>query len=141
MKLFFAGSIRGGRQLMPRYQHIINFLRSHDFTVLSEHVALKNLERTEARMSEEEIFEKDIHWVEEADCVIADVTIPSIGTGYEICHAVSCQKPVLCIYEKGTNASAMVLGNTHVTARSYSDMKEIEEILLDYLKKFNGSSE
>lgn len=135
MKLFFAGSIRGGRQLMPRYQHIIDFLRSHNFTVLSEHVASKNLEITEARMSEEEIFEKDIHWVEEADCVIADVTVPSIGTGYEICHAVSSKKPVLCIYEKGAKASAMILGNAHVTAISYIDMKNLEEILLDYLKK------
>jgi nucleoside 2-deoxyribosyltransferase len=133
MKLFFAGSIRGGRQLMPRYQHIIDFLRSHNFTVLSEHVASINLEKKEARMSEEEIFEKDIHWVEMADCVIADVTVPSIGTGYEICHAVSCKKLVLCIYEKGANASAMILGNTGVTARSYSDMKNLEEILLEFL--------
>lgn len=134
MKIFFAGSIRGGRQLMYRYQIIINYLKSHDFTVLSEHVASINLEKKEDRMSEEEIFQKDIDWIEESDCLIADITVPSIGTGYEICHAVLNKKTVLCVYEKGANASAMVLGNTAVTAKSYSDLHNLQEILIEFLK-------
>ncbi len=119
---------------MQRYQHIINFLKSHDFNVLSEHVASKDLEKTETGMSEEEIFQKDIHWIEESDYVIADITIPSIGTGYEICHAVFNKKPVLCLYEKGVNASAMVLGNSGVIAKPYTDIEKLEGLLLDFLK-------
>ncbi len=134
MKIFFAGSIRGGRQLISTYEHIIHFLKSHDYTIISEHVSSRSLEKVEARMSEQEIFRKDIGWIEESDCLIAEVTVPSIGVGYEICHAVNQQKPVLCVYREGTRASAMVLGNEKVTARSYSNRKELEEILLDFLK-------
>jgi len=85
----------------------------------------------------QEIYEKDANWVEESDCVIADITVPSIGVGYEICHAVKHKKPVLCVYQEGANASAMVLGNStgYVTAKSYSDKKQLEEILLEFLEK------
>ena len=135
MKIFFAGSIRGGRQLIPTYQYIIRFLKSRNFTVISEHVAAEGLEKVEASMTEQEIFEKDAKWVEESDRVVAEITVPSIGVGYEICHAVKHKKPVLCVYQEGTKASAMVLGNStgYVTAKSYSNKNQLEEILLEFL--------
>lgn len=135
MKIFFAGSIRGGRQLIPTYQYIIRFLKSRNFTVISEHVAAEGLEKVEARMTEQEIYEKDANWIEESDRVVAEITIPSIGVGYEICHAVKHNKPVLCVYREGTKASAMVLGNStgHVTAKSYSNNNQLEEILMEFL--------
>ena len=135
MKIFFAGSIRGGRQLIPLYRYIIRFLKDHKYTVLSEHVASEVLEKVEERMSEQEIYEKDATWIEESDRVVAEITVPSIGVGYEICHAVRHQKSVLCVYQEGAKASAMVLGNTsgYITAKSYSDKKQLEEILLSFL--------
>ncbi len=133
MKIFFAGSIRGGRQLIPTYRYIIRFLKSRDFIVISEHVAAEGLEKVEARMTEQEIYEKDANWIEESDRVVAEITIPSIGVGYEICHAVKHNKPVLCVYQEGTKASAMVLGNSKVTAKSYSNKNQLEEILLEFL--------
>ncbi|MCZ7397345.1 MAG: nucleoside 2-deoxyribosyltransferase [Candidatus Methanoperedens sp.] len=139
MKIFFAGSIRGGRQLIPTYQYIIRFLKYRNYTVISEHVAAEGLEKVEAKMSEQEIYEKDANWIKVCDRVIAEITVPSIGVGYEICHAVKHQKPVLCVYQEGAKASAMVLGNTtgYVTAKSYSDKKQLEEILLDFLTTMN----
>ena len=135
MKIFFAGSIRGGRQLIPTYQYIICFLKSRNYTVISEHVASEGLEKVEAKMTEQDIYEKDANWVEESDCVVAEITVPSIGVGYEICHAAKHRKPVLCLYETGANASAMVLGNStgYVTAKPYSNKKQLEDILLDFL--------
>ena len=135
MKIFFAGSIRGGRQLIPTYQYIIRFLKSRNFIVISEHVAAEGLEKVEAMMTEQEIYEKDANWIEESDRIVAEITVPSIGVGYEICHAVKHNKPVLCVYQEGTKASAMVLGNStgYVTARSYSNKNQLEEILLEFL--------
>ncbi len=137
MNIFFAGSIRGGRQLIPTYQYIIRFLNYMNYTVISEHVAAEGLEKVEVKMTEQEIFEKDAKWIEESDCVIAEITVPSIGVGYEICHAAKHKKPVLCLYEAGAKASAMVLGNTtgYVTAKPYSNKKQLEEIMLNFLEK------
>ena len=137
MKLFFSGSIRGGRQLISTYEFIVRFLKSCGHIVLSEHVAIQDLEKVEARMTEQEMFEKDINWIEGSERLIAEVTVPSIGVGYEICHAVSLGKPVLCVYKEGTQASAMVLGNKDVEVKSYSGLEELETIMLEFLAKYD----
>ena len=136
MKVFFSGSIRGGRQLLPTYEHIINFIKSQGHAVLSEHVGKRNLEKVEEKMSEEEIFEKDVGWIEESDCVIADVTVASVGVGYEVCHALAVGKPVLCVYEVGAKASAMVLGNTSelISVKAYSGLEEVEGIVGEFIR-------
>ena len=136
MKVFFSGSIRGGRQLLPTYEHIINFIKSQGHAVLSEHVGKRNLEKVEEKMSEEEIFEKDVGWIEESDCVVADVTVASVGVGYEVCHALAVGKPVLCVYEKGAKASAMVLGNTSelISVRAYSGLDGVVGIVGEFIR-------
>jgi nucleoside 2-deoxyribosyltransferase len=140
MKVFFSGSIRGGRQLISTYEHIINFIKSQGHTVLSEHVAMPKLEKVEEKMSEEEIFNKDVGWIEDSDCVMADVTVASVGVGYEVCHALNCGKPVLCVYEVGAKASAMVLGNTSelIQVKGYSGLGEVEGIVREFLEKVDG---
>jgi nucleoside 2-deoxyribosyltransferase len=133
MKIFFAGSIRGGRSMLQVYIHIIGILKKHGHTVVSEHVASVDLERTEAKITDQEIFHNDIGYVNECECLVADVTIPSIGTGYEICYAVSKGKQVLCIYREDANASAMIRGNDRILSVSYKNMDEVEKILAIHL--------
>ncbi len=129
MRIFFAGSIRGGRSMLSEYRQIVTLLKKLGHEVVSEHVASTKLEEAEARLTEEEIFNSDIWFIDECDCVVADVTVPSIGVGYEICYAVSRGKRVLCVYKGGTNVSAMVLGNRGVTALSYVDVEGLEKRL------------
>jgi nucleoside 2-deoxyribosyltransferase len=134
MRIFFAGSIRGGRNLLPVYKQIILLLKKLGHTIVSEHVASANLEEVEARFTEEEIFRSDINFIDECDCLIAEVTMPSIGVGYEICYAVSKGKRVLCLYKEGTNVSAMVLGNRSVTTVPYVNMEGLGKRLALHLR-------
>lgn len=129
MKIFFAGSIRGGRSMLSEYKQIVALLKKLGHEVVSEHVASTNLEDAEARLTEEEIFKSDIGFIDECDCLVAEVTVPSIGTGYEICYAVSKGKRVLCTYKEGTNVSAMVLGNGRMTAIPYENVEGLEKSL------------
>jgi nucleoside 2-deoxyribosyltransferase len=134
MKVFFAGSIRGGRSMLLEYKQIIELLKKSGHDVVSEHVASSMLEEAEARLTDEEIFLSDIGFIDECDCLVADVTVPSIGVGYEICYAVSKGKRVVCVYKEGTNASAMVLGNRRVTNVPYATMEGLEKSLALYLR-------
>lgn len=129
MKIFFAGSIRGGRSMLSEYRQIVALLKKLGHDVVSEHVASTKLEEAEARLTDEEIFHSDIGFIDESDCVVADVTVPSVGVGYEICYAVSRGKRVLCVYKEGTNVSAMVLGNGRVTAIPYENVEGLEKSL------------
>jgi nucleoside 2-deoxyribosyltransferase len=128
MKIFFAGSIRGGRVMLPVYIQIVELLKKKGHTVVSEHVASDTLEEIEAKITDEEIFHNDIGYIDESECLVADVTIPSVGVGYEICYAISKNKLVLCVYMEDANVSAMVRGNRRVVTVQYKNMGELEYI-------------
>jgi nucleoside 2-deoxyribosyltransferase len=135
MKIFFAGSIRGGRSMLSVYIFIVELLKKQGHAVVSEHVASVVLEKIEARINDEEIFNNDIGFIDECECLVADVTIPSIGVGYEVGYAVSKGKHVLCVYREDANVSAMVRGNKQVRSVSYKNLEELENTLALHLSK------
>ena len=134
-KIFLAGSIRGGRQMQPVYRHIYDFLRSRGYDVLSWHVVDPGSDEKEAKMSEQEIYRRDIGLLKESGCLIAEVTVPSIGVGYEICRALEVGLRVLCVHGTDANVSAMLLGNPNreMRVREYCDMDGLERILYEFV--------
>jgi len=133
MKIFFAGSIRGGRSMLPAYIQIIKKLKMQGHTVVSEHVASEVLEETEAKITDEEICKNDLGYIDGCECLVAEVTISSIGVGYEIGYAVSKGKLVLCIYREEANVSAMVRGNRQIISVPYTNMEELGHIFTTHL--------
>ncbi len=135
MKVFLSGSIRGGRQILHVYIRICSLLQEQGHEVLSSHVADPELEEKESVMSEEEIFKRDMGFMEKSECLIAEVSMPSIGVGYEICSALKYGLPVLCIHSPQANVSAMVLGNTNpgLLVKEYSTGQELQEIIVNFL--------
>lgn len=87
----------------------------------------------ERGMSEQEIFMRDVGGIQQCDCLVAEVSVHSIGVGYEICYAVGLEKPVLCVYERDSNVSAMVLGNEGVVVQSYTDPDELRQIVQGFV--------
>ncbi len=120
--------------MLPVYIHIVEMLKKQGHTVVSEHVASVGLEKIEARITDEEIFNNDIGFIDECECLVADVTIPSIGVGYEVGYAVSKGKDILCVYREDANVSAMVKGNKQVISISYKNVEELEKTLVLHLR-------
>lgn len=85
MKIFFAGSIRGGRQDAELYQKVIAILKERN-QVLTEHVGNLSLSVVENK-GDESIYEQDTACLRECDVVIAECTQPSLGVGYELAYA------------------------------------------------------
>jgi 2'-deoxynucleoside 5'-phosphate N-hydrolase len=83
MKIYFAGSIRGGREDSDIYLQIVSVLRRYG-TVLTEHVADADLSVAGEQLSDQQIYERDLQWLRSCDCLVAEVTKPSLGVGYEI---------------------------------------------------------
>ncbi|XP_052049503.1 2'-deoxynucleoside 5'-phosphate N-hydrolase 1 isoform X2 [Apodemus sylvaticus] len=97
--VYFCGSIRGGREDQALYARIVSRLRRYG-KVLTEHVADAELEPRgeEATGGDRLIHERDLAWLRQADVVVAEVTQPSLGVGYELGRAVALSKPVLCLF-------------------------------------------
>lgn len=123
--------------MLPVYIHIVEMLKKQGHEVVSEHVASVELEKIEARITDEEIFNNDVGFIDECECLVADVTIPSIGVGYEVGYAVSRGKRVLCVYREDANVSAMVRGNKQVISAPYRNMEELEKTLVLHLQKLS----
>ena len=64
----------------------------------------------ENSLTDTEIFERDMAWIEESDVVVAEVTTPSLGVGYELGQAESMGKKIICLFRKveGKRLSAMI---------------------------------
>lgn len=126
MKIYFAGSIRGGRLDQPVYFKVIEHLK-RSAIVLTEHISNDQLTMLgEDQQTDQWIYERDLSWLEEADLLIAEVTNPSLGVGYEIAKAESMGKPVICLFrESGDRSlSAMISGNRNFEIIRYSEMEE-----------------
>jgi len=126
MKTYFAGSIRGGRDDVSLYSELISHLRRFG-DVLTEHVGCTRLERQgEVNLSDASIFTRDMDWLTAADVVVAEVSTPSLGVGYEIGLAETLGKPILCLVKsaKRESLSAMIAGNGHVCLAEYATADE-----------------
>lgn len=130
MKIYFAGSIRGGRDDKALYSEIIRLLGEYG-TVLTEHIGDGNLSaHGETSLSDQGIAERDLSWLKGANCVVAEITIPSLGVGYELALAEQRKKPALCIYREtpGRRLSAMISGNKYFQKKLYSAVPELKPV-------------
>ena len=140
MKIYFCGSIRGGRQLATAYGKMIRMLQNYG-EVLTEHIGDESMIGIEGEsLSDDEIYERDMGWLLESDIIIAEVTVPSIGVGYEIGRAIGAKKPVLCLFDANSsnNLSAMIAGCPDLETLRYNNLEEIEDHVKVWIKKINN---
>ncbi|XP_047459453.1 2'-deoxynucleoside 5'-phosphate N-hydrolase 1 [Mugil cephalus] len=100
MKVYFCGSIRGGRDDAPLYRRIVTALQTYG-SVLTEHVSSPELtDRGEdaTAAGDRYIHDRDVDWIRQSDAVVAEVTQPSLGVGYELGRAVDMKKKILCLF-------------------------------------------
>jgi nucleoside 2-deoxyribosyltransferase len=136
LKIYFAASIRGGRKDQNKYNELIGFLSSK-VEVLTEHVGDLSLGQTgEQDFTDKEIYQRDLEWLESADAVIAEVTNPSLGVGYELGVAEKLGKPVLCLFDDSDhnrNLSAMISGNHKITTFRYTSLDQAKEEIVSFI--------
>ena len=135
MKIYFAGAIRGGRDDAALYNELINYLQTLG-TVLTEHVGDMSLtEEGDDGPDDRSIHDRDMAWLTACDLVVAEVTLPSLGVGYELGRACAMNKPVLSLYrpEAGKWLSAMIAGSNEIVTAHYSDIAQAREIIRQFV--------
>ena len=136
MKIYFAGSIRGGRDDKELYAQIIQKLETYG-TVLTEHIGNSELTTFgEQDSSDIDIYRRDMNWLNESDIVVAEVTTPSLGVGDEI-GQMEGKKPILCLFreQKGRRLSSMIGGNANLQVQEYKTIEDIDGILDGFFKE------
>lgn len=136
MKIYFGGAIRGGREDKDLYRLIIGMLAEYG-EVLTEHIGEKTLSEMGEKISESFIYQRDMAWLAEADVMVAEMTTPSLGVGYEARSAEEWGKPVLALYRptEGRRLSAMIRGSGKIDVAEYQTLEELKPHLAAFFEK------
>ena len=139
-KVYFACAITAGRDHAHRYPKIVQYIKDAGMHVLSEAFAKQSIKAGKGLgmkqgMSPAEIWDWDLNWVREADAIIAEITQPSLGVGYEIAKAHEWSKPVLALYhpQPDKKPSFMIVGSPNVTLFEYDDISEVQPVITSFL--------
>jgi len=124
---------RGGREDAALYRRIIDQLKEYG-DVLTEHIADADvLDKDQG--SDKYIHDRDMAWLVKSDALVAEVTQPSLGVGYEIGRAMENNKKILCLFrpDSGKYLSAMIRGaiGENLKVKDYKE-EDVPKILKEF---------
>jgi len=135
MNIYFACAITGGREFESVYQAITAALLADGHEVPTAHIAGADVTALEAVVSPREVYERDAAWIRACDALVAEVSTPSHGVGYEVAFALNLGKRVLCLYREGRIVSKMITGNSSLNLHIaiYPDAQAATQIVRNFL--------
>ncbi len=138
MDLYFSCSLTGGRQDQPVYAAMVAHLQALGHRVLTEHLASEAAMTADGGMAPETVFARDTAWLRACEVVIAEVSTPSHGVGFEIAYALERGKPVLCLAREGPRISKMLTGirQGEYGFRTYGSQEEAFAHLEAFLARY-----
>lgn len=136
MNVYFACSITGGRDDQVVYKYIVDALLDDDHHVPTALLAAREVMQLEDIVDKVEVYQRDVGWIEACDLLVAEVSTPSHGVGYEIGYALGLGKPVLCLHRRGVKVSKMISGNQDpkLDVLAYDTAGEAVRVLRSYLE-------
>ena len=135
MNIYFACSITGGRDFETVYQEIVAALLADGHEVPTAHLADPGVKQLEAIANPSQVYERDVAWIRACEALVAEVSTPSHGVGYEVAFALSLGKPVLCLFQENQAVSKMITGNSHpnLRVRTYRSAGEAVAVIRTFL--------
>jgi nucleoside 2-deoxyribosyltransferase len=140
--IYFAGAISGGRNDVALYREIIAALEAGGHHVLAGAVAAEHVTASGEALDSCAIFDRDLAWIAAADILVAEVSMPSTGVGYEIATArYRYGIPVICLYRPAhtSRCTAMVAGDREIDLIEYSEVADLLPRLTSALAKYTAA--
>ena len=136
MNIYFACSITGGREFESVYQEIVTALTSDGHEIPTSHLVKSDVQENERAFTAIEVYERDVNWIKNCSVLIAEVSVPSHGVGYEIGFALTLEKPVFCIHLTKRRISKMITGNSDpaLTVKAYTHTEEAVSLTRIFLR-------
>ena len=143
MKIHFFGSLSGNEIKTGNrvhYERIVDVIEELGYEIVTRHYVTKKVDEVlrENPAQHEEYFRKMVDWIKKADVIVAEVTKPEIGTGYEVSMAINYfNKPVIALYTSGRNSPIFIGQKSdklqHLEYR-IDNIKDVLKIALDDAK-------
>jgi 2'-deoxynucleoside 5'-phosphate N-hydrolase len=140
MIIYCAGPIRGNTTYQDNYSEIVRIVESMGHTALSEKSSKFS---SSIMLSDKQVYTRDIKWIDASKIVIAEVSGPSLGVGFEVSYALFVKKmPVLAVYhDQAGQISAMITGCTdpQLQIKKYSNVDDLTSIIKKFILSNGGN--
>lgn len=140
MIIYCAGPIRGNTIYQESYSEIVRIVESMGHTALSE---ISSKFSSSIPLNSKQVYTRDIKWIDGSKIMIAEVSGPSLGVGFEVSYALFSKKiPVLAIYqEQAGQISSMIAGCSHpqLQVKKYSNIDDLTSIVKLFIVNNGGN--
>jgi len=131
MKIYFGFTVAGDRSTVDTARTVVGWLERMGHEVLTRHLVSDNAWEADRAISAQEVYSRDMGWLEQCDLFIAEVSGSSFGLGFETGYLLgSTNKKVVLLYRHDLEkrVSLLITGNTHpnCTLLAYSTVDEVE---------------
>jgi 2'-deoxynucleoside 5'-phosphate N-hydrolase len=138
VQIYLACTVRGDRGAVAGLRRLVASLEAAGHNVLTKHLLDDNVETAEAALSEREVYERDIRWLEACDVLIADASGSSFGVGFEVGYVLGrsegTNQRVVLLYraDRRDRISRLIVGNAHPRCRTiaYRDGDDLGRMVL-----------
>lgn len=136
MKIYFGFTMAGDRSAIEAAKRIVQLLEAADHTVLTRHLVEEGAWEADRLITPQEVYLRDMKWLEACDLFIAEVSGSSFGLGFETGYLLgSGTKKTVLFYrrEMAARISLLITGNSHpnCTLLPYSDVQEVERFIIN----------
>ena len=117
MTVYLACTVRGDRGGVLAGRAICERLQRHGHEVLTTHLLADNVDAAEARITERQVFRRDLEWLTSCDVLVAEASGSSYGVGFEVGYvlgrAETTGQRVILLYDtaRRDKVSRLITGN------------------------------
>src|SRR5215831_10699308 len=117
MRIYLACTVRGDRGGIRAGRAICERLQQHGHEVLTTHLLADDVDAAESRLTEEEVYRRDIDWLSSCETLVAEASGSSYGVGFEVGYvlgrAASTGQRVVLLYDTARRhaISRLIIGN------------------------------
>jgi len=116
MNIYFGFTVAGDRSTIEVARLVVGLLEELDHEVLTRHLVADDAWEADRAISAQDVYKRDMAWLDSCDCFIAEVSGSSFGLGYEAGYLLGAtQKSVILLYRRDLHhkISLLITGNMH----------------------------
>jgi nucleoside 2-deoxyribosyltransferase len=138
MKIYFGFTVAGDRSSIDAAQKIVAMLQEKGHEVLTEHLVHDNAWSQDRLIPAQQVYQRDMKWLEQCDLFLAEVSGSSFGLGFEAGYLLGGgSKRVILFYKReiADKISLLITGNSHPNCVlvPYTDVVELEKFVSDHV--------
>jgi Nucleoside 2-deoxyribosyltransferase len=124
MNIYLACTVRGDRAAIGTARALADAIDDLGHTILTRHLLEDDVDSREGALTEREVFERDLRWLEASDLLIAEASGSSYGVGFEVGYVIgraerTGQRVLLYDVNRRPFVSRLIAGNTHPACTTY----------------------